>query len=171
MNNSLLLLIGVCMLLFAIAWQDFKTRTVYVFVFVLFFAAACTLQYLRCGFTEETFVHIGLNASVVCTQLLVLYCYLKFVRKINFFDGMGLGDIFFYICIIPMMSLPVFIFFNISSLVLALLIYVVAGKKIHMKSGAIPLAGIQAFTLLLTILVVEVFFSTPVLGTCFLLSI
>jgi len=166
------LVIGcICILLLIIAWQDFKTRTVYVFLFALLFISALFLQYLRCGFSEEAYVHIALNTSVVCMQLLVLYGYLKIVRKINFFDGMGLGDVFFYICIIPMLSVPVFIFFNISSLVFALLIYTLAGKKIHMESGAIPLAGIQAVTLLLTIIIVEGFFSIPVLGTCFLLSI
>lgn len=168
-SNVLLLLIGI--LLLAIAWQDFKTRTVFVFLFVLLFASACLLQYMRCGFSAEACIHIALNTSVVCIQLLAIYVYLKIVRKINFFEGIGLGDVFFYICVIPLLSLPVFIFFNISSLVFALLLYLFAGKKMHMESTAIPLAGIQALTLIFTIITVEGILSIPVLGTCFLLAI
>lgn len=168
LSNGLLLLI--CILLLAIAWQDFRTRTVYVFLFGLLFIAVCLLQYVRCGFNLESFIHIALNTSVLSIQLLTVYGYLKIVRKINFFDGMGLGDIFFYICAIPILSLPIFILYNISSLFAALMLYITAGKKMQIESTSIPLAGIQALALVVAILVVEGIFAIPVLGTCFLLS-
>jgi hypothetical protein len=169
--GSKILLIVICMLLLVITWQDFKTRTVHVYVFVLLFLSLCLLEYIRCGFCAESFIHVGFNTSAVCLQLLIAYLYLKVIRRINFFDGIGLGDIFFYICAIPVLSAPLFMIYNIGSLMLALLAYIAAGKKLQIESTSIPLAGIQAFTLMFTIIIFEGFFSTPILGTCFLFSL
>ena len=167
LHASLLgMLIG---LLLFITWQDVTYRSVPVYVFLLALPLVLYLQYLRCGFDDVFVIQCLLNASVISIQLLAVYAYARWIKKINLSSAIGTGDIVFYVLLIPLLSTPVFIYTHLSSLLMILITYPLLNKILSLETRAIPLAGMQAFWLALLIVLFEWIIQRPLTGSCSLI--
>jgi hypothetical protein len=92
-----------------------------------------------------------INLGFLALQILLLSVYfsVKNKRLINIFDGLlGLGDILFLLSITVYLSVLNFLFFYIISLILILLTWLIGQIISDKKSKEIPLAGMQAFILI-----------------------
>jgi hypothetical protein len=126
-----------CVVLGMVAYQDFRDRTVAVWVLgaVLLCCGALSL-------TQDSIK--GLSERIAGEALLVaflgglLYLYFR-LRGQDIRENIGLGDAAFIVAIMPLFSLVGLIAFALCTLVVAL----VAALKIR----KIPLAGIQAVCL------------------------
>ena len=134
--------IALLITLIVITYQDFKHRAVWWFIFPLAFAIQVYLgtQYLP---LQLQLLYGGLNAMLLLLQLTLLSLYFRVFKKqaslINI--GLGLGDVLFLVVLAVAFSPINFILFEISTLILALLLSpVLKNKKL------VPLAGIMAFS-------------------------
>lgn len=104
-----------------------------------------------------SWVDIGMNLSFIIlnTTALWLYVYLRH-RKAAFLDSrIGLGDILFWVCIIPFFDIQRFITIFVLSLVFSLGLHLVLLKgKIYGGNISVPLAGFQSL-FMLPILVID----------------
>ncbi|MDN3588102.1 hypothetical protein QWY86_15570 [Pedobacter aquatilis] len=136
--------------LVAIAWQDFKFRAVYWWLFLLLFSGLWTISLLEVGFplAAERMLY---NCAFVLLQvfLLSLYFAVKNRRWLNIFDGyFGLGDLCFLLAVSVYFSLTHYLFFYVLSLLFVVLISGIirlASPEVNLK---IPLAGYQALCLI-----------------------
>lgn len=148
--------------LMAVGYQDLRYRQVYVYVFILFFLNALYLQYIRCGFEEEFIIQSSANVFICILQFGTALLYVRFIKKIKMEHALGIGDILYYVCIVPLLSTPVFIMYNIISLIGVILF--IALFRIPKQN--VPLAGLQALLLAAAVLTELVFPSVHLLGTC-----
>lgn len=136
-------------ILAAIAWQDFKYKAVYWWLFLLLLVA---LAIAKIGLTDSSQMSTDLlyNSAFLALQMFVLSLYFSFKERkwINIFNGyFGLGDLFFLLSIAPYLSFVNYIFFYLLSLFVAIVLN-------FFKKGntEIPLAGQQALALLLAMM-------------------
>jgi hypothetical protein len=129
-------------LLALIAFQDFKERQVYWFLFPILFLL---------GFIEkplsDTFIQVALNLLFLSFIFLLLLIYFLCIRQrpLQFLHSqMGLGDIFFFIALSSFFPFPDYALFFCISLILALLL---SAPFFILNSITIPLAGLQAVCL------------------------
>lgn len=135
----------VVLLLLAMAWQDWKFRAIAIWLFVLLGAG---LVFLKCNTlgTSIFFSDLKLNLIFLALQLGALFGYfaIKERRFVNLFAGyFGEGDLLFLLLLASYLSFFNFLAFHVFSLLLALLL----GLCLSGKHKKIPLAGIQAFFL------------------------
>jgi hypothetical protein len=89
------------------------------------------------------------NLSFLFLQgvLLVSYFVVKHRGWVNITDQyLGWGDVLFLLAMLPIFSLPVFILFYLSSLIITVL-FVVMLQLVYKRILFIPLAGIQSLCL------------------------
>lgn len=136
-------------ILSAIAWQDFKFRAVYWWLFPLLLATLAIAKIRQTDSLQMT-NDLLYNGTFLGIQLFVLSVYfsLKQGKWVNIFDGyFGLGDLFFLLSIAPYFAVVNYIFFYLLSLFAAIVLSLF--KEASVK---IPLAGQQAVALLLVML-------------------
>lgn len=146
---------GIFIVLLAIAWQDFKFRAVYWWLFVLLMAGLSALTYVE---TSGSLIkeHLLYNCSFLGVQLLFLTLYfsVKQKRLVNIFaDYFGLGDLLFLLSITVYLSFLNYLFFYLFSL-LVVIVVSLGGRALSKNSNPkIPLAGEQAIILLALMIV------------------
>ncbi|RYE25519.1 MAG: hypothetical protein EOP51_03885 [Sphingobacteriales bacterium] len=145
------LTIGLLATLLFIAWQDFKYRAVYwwLFIVLLFTLTVIKLEQSNWAIFYQDFLT---NSGFLLLQILTLNIYfsIKQGKLINLFNGyFGLGDLFFLLAIAAYFSFVNYLLFYTGSLLIIMAINI-TGKRREYK---IPLAGEQAllFSILLII--------------------
>ena len=148
-----------------IAYQDFKERKVYLLCYPALLLVVLLAQHTRCDFDDSFKEQCIINNCVITFQFLVIAIYMQLIRGIKFTAAIGVGDILFYYCITPYMSVTLFMLFNILSLLITVILYIFFKKSFK---DAIPLAGIQA----VCFIGLQVYdYCTPhVLGTCYTIN-
>lgn len=153
----LLLTIATIAILVFIAWQDFKYRAVYWWLFPLLVIALAIQHSGSLGWQEV--VRAGsYNLLFLFLQLafLTLYFSLKQKRWTNIFDGyFGLGDLLFLTAVTVYFSLYNYILYYAISLLLVIAISLVVAVATRKKIGKIPLAGYQALFLVAVMIAAE----------------
>ena len=122
---------------FTILYQDYKDRLVYWFLYPLVGILAVAIQFLILPI-DSIMLNIVLNLCLVLFLLLVCYVYTR-VRKMEFANSFGLGDILFFIFISFTFSIISFLILFIFSLIFSLLVhFLLSGNS---KDKTVPLAG------------------------------
>lgn len=132
-----------------IAWQDFKFRAVYWWLFPLLFALIVMLKMQDSTWSLIT-NNLLANSLFLGAQLLCLSLYfsIKERRWVNLFKTyFGLGDLLFLCCLTIYFSLLNYILFYVATLFLIILITVCTQWMVKKADPKIPLAGWQAILL------------------------
>lgn len=151
---SFIIFILELVILFFIFLQDYKTRSVSLWVFI----SLAILGTANLFFADDIFIKlklIGLFEAFLLVKLIILTIYfsIKHNRIINISkDYLGLGDVLFWL-LIPIIFpyFEVFVFYLVS-LVIALLIHLLR-MSIFKKQESVPLAGYQAFCLIVFLVI------------------
>lgn len=138
------ILIGLLLLLSIITYQDCKERQVYWILFpaAFFLSIANSLQHIT---VNQFLIDTGLNVMMIGILFLFLLIYTKirFKEQKGLWQLIGLGDLLFFIVLSVNFSMINFLVFSMLSLLLSL------GVSVFYKQKTIPLAGVQAFCLML----------------------
>ena len=133
-----------------IAYQDFRSRSVYWFYFPLLTISGIILGFLELKSNLQLFQYAFFNVFFLAMQLFFLkvYFFLRHKKIVKIVDKkMGLGDILFLIAACFFFSPFNFIVFYISSLLFSIIYYalykVIKGSSLK----TLPLAGLQALFL------------------------
>lgn len=128
-------------LLIPVIYQDFKFRGVVWYLFPLLFI--CSLGIFFFGESRhidlvQTFIFL-----IVVISLLFLYISLKEKKWTNIFKThLGLGDVLFFVAILPLFNTSSFILFFTLGMFLSGIIHLILNRK---KEGTtVPLAGYLA---------------------------
>ena len=124
-------------LLFTILYQDCKDRLVYCFLYPMVGILALVIQYFILP-VNSILLNIATNLTLVLFLLLVCYLYTK-LRKMEFNNSFGLGDVLFFVFISFTFSTISFFVLFIFSLFFSLLLHIVFSQKDREKT--VPLAG------------------------------
>jgi hypothetical protein len=143
----------ICLLL--ISYQDIRYRSVPVYIFSVAFISALVIQYDRCGMDQLFVWQIICNSIFIVLNFLFVFLYVKKVKKIPLKDAIGLGDLVFYMVLIPFLNTPAFMYFHIVSLMLVLITYPMLKNKLSLINRSIPLAGLQACCLIFFLILFE----------------
>ena len=139
----------ISLLLLSIIWQDFKYRAIYWYLLPLL-----VICFLLKSHIEENFnpVSILLNLSVVLAQvgILHLWVYYKNKRWDLHARYLGWGDVLFFCTTSFYFSFPLFVIFQVGTLLL-IWIGAVLFQIFIKKHFTIPLAGCQALILFIMI--------------------
>ena len=125
------------LLFFTILYQDCKDRLVYWFLYPLVGILALAIQYFILPF-NSILLNVGTNLILVLFLLLVCYTYTR-LRRLEFTNSFGLGDVLFFIFITFTFSTISFLVLFIFSLFFSLLLHLVLSRKNQQKT--VPLAG------------------------------
>lgn len=147
--------------LLAVIYQDFKSRTISVFLPIIIF-----LLFFGVGFyqiRESIFSNLLINFLFLLLQwiLLKFYFYFRYRQFVIADRFIGRGDFIFFIALTPAFSVINFLFLFVGALVFSLingLIYILKTKQL--KSTEIPLAGLFAMYFLV-IFLVNSFLNSP----------
>lgn len=126
---------------FTILYQDYKDRLVYWFLYPMVGILAAAIQFLIVPI-DSIILNIGVNLCLVLFLLVVSYVYTR-VRKIEFLNSFGLGDILFFIFISFTFSIISFLVLFIFSLIFSLLAHFLL--SVNSKDKTVPLAGYMSF--------------------------
>ena len=167
MSVHVILLSAFLLNLAVITYQDITYRSVPLYVFVFAALLAYLIQYEQCGIDELFIKQIVLNAGFIAFNVLALFVYTKKIKKIALSHVIGLGDLAFYLVLIPLLSTPVYVYFHLVSLLIILLSYPLLKNVLALDTRAIPLAGLQALCLFVLIIIFEYcMLNHPITGTC-----
>lgn len=125
------------LLFFTILYQDCKDRLVYWFLYPLVGILALAIQYFILP-VNSILLNVGSNLILVLFLLSVCYVYTR-LRKLEFSNSFGLGDVLFFIFIAFTFSTISFLVLFIFSLFFSLLLHLILSRKD--KEKTVPLAG------------------------------
>ncbi|TKC04529.1 hypothetical protein FA048_19510 [Pedobacter polaris] len=138
-----------------IAWQDFKFRAVYWWLFVTLLIALTGLKITHSNW--QTLVYdLKCNVMFLGVQLLFLTLYFSIKEKkmVNIFHSyFGLGDLFFLLSITTYFSFFNYVVYYLISLFVIILMSIAVHILVKSASAKIPLAGEQALLLMVFMLV------------------
>ncbi|MCJ0743680.1 hypothetical protein [Pedobacter montanisoli] len=132
------------------AWQDFKYRAIYVWLFIVSAVLLGVLKYNAAGLAN-LLSDLKSNMLFLLAQALLISLYFAWKEKrwVNLLKGyFGEGDLLFLVCMAFYFSFMNYVLFYLISILLVLtgsILY----KKHEMK---IPLAGGQALCMVLVML-------------------
>ena len=130
-----LLLISILGIIF---YQDQKDRMVYWFLYPIVGVVGFCIQ-LNFAVLEVLVLNSLINLIVIVTLLAVLWVYSKLIRKQSLINnGIGLGDILFFVFLSFCFPIVTFILLFVFSLLFSLLLHILIKNK---NSATIPLAG------------------------------
>lgn len=135
----------ISLLLLFVFYQDYKFRGVSWFLFpILALLVAYNAATGRAWLAY--FYEVALNLSILSIQLVLFYFVAIFRanKRLNLLKLIGLGDVLFFIIIALGLKSSLFPFFFTLSLAISLLL-----AFIFFKGKTIPLAGLQALTLMI----------------------
>ncbi len=150
----LILQLFLLMILVLMAWQDFKFRAIYWWLFPLLLVG---LLWLKIDGGEQATIPFNLltNGLFLSAQFLLLSLYFSIKERkwVNLFKAyFGLGDLLFLLCLTVYFSFLNYILFYIATLFLVILITVLTRLLSLKANTTIPLAGWQALMLCLLML-------------------
>lgn len=135
-----------------IAWQDFKSRKVYLFGYgIIYILYAVKLSFF--GHPAMNLVWVNVMIIFILASTLTLYYLLRYKNRMwsRMKASIGTGDLLMIPVLTAAFSTGNFVLFLISSCLVALC-YSLANQQTGKTDTTIPLAGIQS--LLLSILLV-----------------
>ena len=149
-----ILFLSICIALIVLAFQDFKSLSIglqplvvlFVFSLVLALRQSNALSILQSSFACMLFLLM---------QFVVLELYFRFKHG-QFFglDKMiGVGDLLFYLAVIPIMNFSNYLLYFCVSIIAALVIGVFVKWFYKHKNPKIPLAGTAAIVLLFSLII------------------
>jgi hypothetical protein len=145
----LVLKAGIIGILAGMAYQDFRYRGIYWWMFPIL-AILFGFHTLHSTNLKSMVSAATSSCLFIGVQLLILTIYLslKRSRMINIFSGFfGLGDFLFLVAISVGFSFLNFVVFYMTSLLLVVLWSLVSPNKSEGQANKIPLAGYQALLL------------------------
>ncbi|MGW9686775.1 hypothetical protein [Flagellimonas sp. 2504JD1-5] len=146
MITTLTILTMVC--LAYIAFQDFKERKVYWWLFLLVMLFLGTIHFLNTVVPSVFLSYIGLNVLFVTLILCILYLFTKIIARKRFLDhSLGLGDILFFYAFALGFPTLTFIILFANAILFALFVFLVTKRKMSLKT--VPLAGLMGLFLIL----------------------
>src|ERR1700722_15213210 len=153
-------LLPAILVLLLIARQDLADRSVSWFLFPLLAALGAGLCWMELRSASTLVLNILINAVFLALQFGLLKCWFRWrTGKVAFIDhAIGKGDLFFLLASCCFFSPANFILFYLLSLLFSLLLHLTLGKwpVVYGKHGNVPLAGLQAACLLLTLAIFAV---------------
>jgi hypothetical protein len=148
-------------LLSAIAYQDYKARSVGWIFFPLLAGAGIALSCMALHSIQNALLNALPNIGFIALQILLLKLYfrVKDPKTTAFIDNkIGLGDILFLLAASFFLSPLNFILFYLLSLIFAVLLWLCRTiTNSRSEQWSIPLAGIQSIFFALTICVCTLF--------------
>ncbi len=136
----------ICILSILIIWQDFKNRSLHLFLLIAFWGTTFLIG--KDSLATSDYI---LNIGFIALQLLILTIYfsIKEQKFINIIDRyLGLGDILFFIGLAFLFPFASFVLFFLISIGFAILFSIISTIRKHSISNNIPLAGLMAIPLL-----------------------
>ncbi|MEC3882007.1 hypothetical protein [Parapedobacter sp. 10938] len=130
-------------LLLWIAWQDFRYRAVYAFLFPLVIAVVIVHTLRLDVFSLKA---VGVNLLILLLQVIALGAVIRVRTRGGLMDGerwIAWGDLSFFTVLAFCFSTTNFVLFHVFSLISTLLVALLA-KGLGFKVEKIPLAGAQA---------------------------
>ncbi len=122
-----------------ITYQDFKARAIHVLFLVLLLGLGVFDAMVVNRPWSEGLYSLGFTALVMAGMCLYLWFKTRhFTNPLK--AHIGVGDVLFFVAVIPFFSLYSYMVFFISGLLLSLVLMIIAGRFI--SSNSIPLAGI-----------------------------
>lgn len=144
--NALLII-----LMFWVVFQDFKYRTLnlYVTISIFLISFIIVINTYAINWILEVILYNFL-LLVLFYGFLILFYFFKGVSLFDFFeDKLGIGDIVFTISIISFFTFKNFLYFLLLSFLFSLLLYKGLSFFKSVKSPTIPLAGNMALFLII----------------------
>ena len=130
-------------------FQDLKNRSIHIALPILIFALGLVMNYLS---LDLSFKDILYNILFIAMNIvgLILYFSIKNKGYVNPIDkSLGMGDIAFFIAIVPLFNFRSFILFFIFGLVFSLMAHGI--YSLFEKNVTIPLAGYLSLFLMLVL--------------------
>ena len=152
-----LLFVIVLLLLAVIVYQDFVSREVSAWCFLLL-AIGFVYHHISCSGLEQFALNSMVNVGFCVVQFLLLTIYfsIKNSQLVNITDNMlGLGDMVMLLVLCFVFTPLLFLVFFLISMMIA----VFTGLYFQRKKQTIPLAGIQSVVLMVWIIIVNFIFS------------
>lgn len=142
------------MVLLLIAYQDLKSRKVDVILLAVLLLTAISHAWLA---QQVDLIDIGLNFLFIVINCLAIWCYISIkngslTNPINSY--VGLGDLIFWLDIIPLFEFRQFVTIFLLSLIFALGSHLILTRFSMYNSNhqSIPLAGLQGIFILFMLL-------------------
>lgn len=131
----LLFLLGI------IFYQDVNERKVSLIVLITIIAIGGIIHWNN---TSKEFFLLAIIANLICIAIVgsILWLYTKFKLKIKLDEGIGEGDLLFFIFMAVSFSIPAFLIMFSFSLIFSLILFL--SLKTKLKFNTVPLAGFQA---------------------------
>jgi len=143
-----MLLTLLIVVLWIIAYQDLRYRSVSWILFPVLAALSFIVGIEALPITE-ILVYIGFNLTFVALNIAILYGYLFLRYKVTiseaFASYIGIGDLLFWVALVPLFSTINFIYLYLFSIVVSVVvILIVRIFPVSRKDVTVPLAGLQA---------------------------
>lgn len=122
----------------SIFFTDLKLRRIYLLQVITLLLCSCTYGLLA----EQPLATFLFKAGWLSSQLLLLLLYTRMVKKISFFKAFGLGDLLFFITIVPLFGPGTFVVYYISGLLFSLLVAIIFLAVARPSAFKVPLAGL-----------------------------
>ena len=156
--------ISIIITLLLLVYQDIKQRAIHVILPIILLGLGLFKFFMYGNNYNELFTtSIFLSLVLIGLGLYVSVKHRAFVNPID--SSIGLGDIVFFIAIIPLFYSTTYVFFFISGMFLSVLGHLIFNKRKHLH---VPLAGYLSIYLVLVISI-NTFTSQELLYTHFIL--
>lgn len=120
-----------------VLYQDFKDRLVYWFLYPIIGILAFAIQLYNVPM-ETALANFGFNLLFVTIILGISFLYIK-LRKLDFFNAIGIGDVLFFAFISFTFSIVSFLILFVFSLLFSLILHFALTNKKEQQT--VPLAG------------------------------
>lgn len=145
----LLFKLGISFSLIGIFFHDFRSREVHILLFASLFLLSFSLT-IYSG--EHNWIDFSIKSIFVLVNLLLLMIYarlrLKSLSRLR--ESIGLGDIIFWLSILPFYRAQNFIILFCFSLIFSFIMHYVFLYFTMYKNRTVPLAGLQSLFWLIT---------------------
>lgn len=147
----------------SIAFQDFKERKVFWFLFPLAMLLFGLVHFLHVIELTIFFHHTLINFLLITCIITILFIHTRFILKKVFLNySLGLGDILFFYAFGLGFPTITFIILFVGAIIFSLLLFLLFKKTL--KLDTVPLAGLMGFFLVFVILFSLVSKSPPLYG-------
>ncbi|SEE06955.1 hypothetical protein SAMN04487765_1287 [Tenacibaculum sp. MAR_2010_89] len=135
--------------LLLIFYQDFKNRSVVLYLFLLGVISGGVLHYKN-SLLEEFLINVLLNVGFIAVLTVVLFLYSTFIMKKKLLETIGVGDFLMFIVFACSFPIGTFLVVFSTSLIFSLLLFLILKNQLQYKT--VPLAGFQSLFLSLLLL-------------------
>ncbi|CAL2079771.1 prepilin peptidase [Tenacibaculum vairaonense] len=137
-------------LLLIIFYQDSKERKVSAWVLITTIVLGGTIYYLN-TLPSVFILNVSTNIGFILIIIGILHLYSKFKMKKKINEGIGLGDVLFFITLAVSFPITSFLILLSLSLVFSLLLFLIVKPNLQQKVA--PLAGLQALFLFIILFI------------------